>query len=496
MTAPRVHSCSARPWVTALFLLAAACGGETDAAPAEASPTEASPAPQAATEGVAEPTPATTADTPAQPPDDSAARALLTAWLDAQNSGSFDAYAALYAERFEGIKRSGNRMRRYDHDGWLANRRRMFRRPMEVAASEIRTAQHGGVWEVRFTQSWASATYRDEGEKVLIATGEPLRIAREEMLESRIAGDDAADASGRFAFMLEGSNSAVIVGEPGEARVSGPVELVSREGPFVARRSVAPESVPEALRGRTRYRVHTAEGQSCEGRVQAHYVARRYTPHFGEVQVWSGDADGDGEVEGVPLDSSQLAATVWENATEGAVLVADLSFEDASCRRPLFALAVSDDSSATVWASTPVGDASAERAATTASQAYATIQRDFERDGGEGAWTAEGLRETAAAFAGGGHRVVVHTLGVGQGCGDFMAHLLAVYTRVGDTMTATPVDAALFGPSVVAVLDVNGDGIPELLVNEARGEQALLAVRRGAYRITQQRRAPNYDCDC
>ena len=87
-------------------------------------------------------------------------------------------------------------------------------------------------------------------------------------------------------------------------------------------------------------------------------------------------------------------------------------------------------------------------------------------------------------------------LAAGSGCGDFAASLLAVYTRVGGSLSTTPVAASLYAPSVIGVLDVNGDGIPELLVSEGRGDQALLGVRRGAYRVVEQRRAPNYDCDC
>ena len=51
------------------------------------------------------------------------AEALLKAWLAAQNEGDFEAYQALYAKKFEGIKRVGAREFHFDHDGWLEDRK-------------------------------------------------------------------------------------------------------------------------------------------------------------------------------------------------------------------------------------------------------------------------------------------------------------------------------------------------------------------------------------
>src|SRR5690606_30530952 len=63
--------------------------------------------------------------------------AVLERWLAAQNSGDFAAYSALYGDSFGGVRRSGDRTVRLDRDGWLADRKRMFAKPMKVAASGI-----------------------------------------------------------------------------------------------------------------------------------------------------------------------------------------------------------------------------------------------------------------------------------------------------------------------------------------------------------------------
>lgn len=114
--------------------------------------------------------------------------ALMTAWLEAQNSGAFDAYAALYTEDFKGVRRSGKQTVRLDRTGWLKDRKKMFARPMLVAARDVEITLGPGRATARFTQEWSSGKYHDVGPKVLevVADGTKLAIAREELLTSRI----------------------------------------------------------------------------------------------------------------------------------------------------------------------------------------------------------------------------------------------------------------------------------------------------------------------
>src|SRR5688500_6473613 len=72
--------------------------------------------------------------------DEQRVRALVDAWLDAQNAGDFTAYERLYAPRFTGIKRSGSRTQSYARAGWVLDRQTMFARPMRVAAKNLELA--------------------------------------------------------------------------------------------------------------------------------------------------------------------------------------------------------------------------------------------------------------------------------------------------------------------------------------------------------------------
>jgi hypothetical protein len=112
--------------------------------------------------------------------------AFVARWLAAQNQGDFAAYQALYGEGFRGVRTSGSRAVTMDRAKWLEDRERMFRKPMVVEADEIRTRTVAEGVLVELRQTWASGEYKDVGKKtlLLVAVGDELRIAREELLTS------------------------------------------------------------------------------------------------------------------------------------------------------------------------------------------------------------------------------------------------------------------------------------------------------------------------
>lgn len=113
-------------------------------------------------------------------------RALVDAWLAAQNDGDFAAYSSLYDRDFIGIKRAGDRMQVLSRDEWLVDRRRMFESEMKVIADNIVIDVGDEKATVRFDQTWSSGSYADFGPKQLAIVRQPsgLRIVREELLSS------------------------------------------------------------------------------------------------------------------------------------------------------------------------------------------------------------------------------------------------------------------------------------------------------------------------
>ena len=127
------------------------------------------------------------------------AHVLLLRWLDAQNTGNFADYQSPYAPSFTGVRRSGPRSASFDRAGWMADRERMFRKPMTVSAEKVRVIADAASARVFFVQRWASGGYSDVGAKKLVLRRGPngFGIAREEMLGSA-TGKSGRSTSRRF----------------------------------------------------------------------------------------------------------------------------------------------------------------------------------------------------------------------------------------------------------------------------------------------------------
>ncbi len=118
-----------------------------------------------------------------------AAAGVLKRWLAAQNQGDFAAYERVYGPSFTGVKRVGKTARSFDRAGWLADRKRMFRKKLRVAAAAVTIAPDGhGGGTITFEQTWSSGRFKDVGTKRLfVAPGaRGMQIVREVMLDSTV----------------------------------------------------------------------------------------------------------------------------------------------------------------------------------------------------------------------------------------------------------------------------------------------------------------------
>lgn len=118
-------------------------------------------------------------------------KVFLNNWLAAQNTGTYSNYAAMYADSFTGIRRSGSSTHNLNRDAWLKDRKKMFKKKMVVEAANPEIKLAGSTATVKFEQIWASGTYNDKGDKLLDLALEDgtLKITREEMLFSKIVLD-------------------------------------------------------------------------------------------------------------------------------------------------------------------------------------------------------------------------------------------------------------------------------------------------------------------
>lgn len=401
----------------------ASSSGETSSAPVAAAPAPSSPAgPDAAAIPEAE------------------VKALVEAWLGAQNRGDLAAYLALYAERFEGVRRSGDRVARMDRRGWTADRTRMFAKKMVVEADGLQIGATPGLAQVTFTQTWASGAYKDVGPKLLVLVRErrALRIAREEMLVSAIQGVRRLPphSPDEVAFVIQDGGSRVVL-DPA-ARSSwgeGAPELLADAVPFPTRVRVSPRKLPEGLAtwAGKKMRLYGPSGPVCEATLGDLSLIGRVIPHFGEVARWHGTGEHAGEGA---LSKGAIARAAWSLAEgarpHGVVLAADLVDARGDCKAALWAHPASASESRVARAE-EAGEALSRRVLAELRKLpeYKEIQPTSE---GPAPWDERGKTEVALMRHPSGRQLAFISANAVEGCGGFQGNLSAVFEVSGDRL--------------------------------------------------------------
>ncbi|HKE20698.1 MAG TPA: nuclear transport factor 2 family protein [Kofleriaceae bacterium] len=420
------------------------------------------------------------------------ARAVLDAWLAAQNGGDFAAYEKLYASRFEGVKRVGKRVKRFARAGWMEDRKRMFGKPMDVEAREPAISTAAASADVRFTQRWRSGRFEDLGPKrlLLVAEGDQLRIAREEMLRSDVVsaggrgGGGAPAASG---FLLElGAKSFLVL--PGPApEPHGALGLVKPGGPeglddgvYVASAAIATADLDPDLARLKGAKVRDDGG--CEAEIVGFRAFSLEVPHFGTVQEWSGGVDGDGK----PASEAAIAGDVF--AAGRTFVGAELG---GSCHGTYAALA---DRPAIVPGE-KVSDAALEEKARDAFaglEAVAALQTEYRGAGQKGRWWDGNIDVQIFKHPGSGQVIVSVLADNHGGCGDFAASAWAVYQVKGSALALLHGEG---GPGEVrGAIDADADGRLELVTHDSFGTAAAL-VNGDGDEVAAVHYAYN-DCPC
>lgn len=428
--------------------------------------------------------------------------ALITGWLDAQNRGAFEAYQALYATRFQGIRRTARTELRLDRDAWMEDRRRLFGRPMEVAASDVVVALTPTTAVARLTQRWSSGRYSEEGPKriVMVREGGSLRIAAEEMIAARPVAAARRGAGVVFpAFQTEGS-TLVILGEA-PAPGAGAPRLVAAERVHVAlteAESMIPTELA-ALRGRALQLV--GEHGVCVATITSLGVAALVVPHFGTANQWAGQ-DFDDSTPPVVTPPARIAQEVVAMAEHHYwVGITDVS----TCGR--VDTAVVGERAPQVW---PLQERP-ETSAAVATRLFAgELLRELVSELREGKRADddeagdEPNDDDASLEAELRAALVVQERALDLDVSVIEARLhipgecgghdrVFFFTRAGEALTRLELSA---WSSIESVYDVEGDGTPELAVSDHFGN-ARGIVRLGAMPATlAEWRISNFDCGC
>lgn len=422
---------------------------------------------------------------------ESAAKVLLEAWLQAQNRGDFEGYEELYATRFTGIKRSGERTRKLGRDAWMLDRAKMFRRPMKVDVTNVTVNASASLARVRFDQTWSSGTYRDAGPKelLLVIDRGALRIGREEMRSSKIDKDQPT----RSAFDLRMLDAGVVVLSQFSVDdlATGPLrDSEGVSGVQEVRRDVVLERLPAAARTLIGARLQAigADGAVCATQIKALEVRGQVLPHFSFGRNENG--------EFVERPQEQALEELWELTEKGGRdLVGVL---DPPCKNSLWVLDAGD----------PLPRIHTPRAVDGALLAaamklyerlprYKELQASFLEYHPNSNEPWHGGVEAHQFQPKQGHGTLVISGWRDDGCSDFSGALSAVF-EVG---TSSPPKVVLLGAldreaaEPVTAFDLDGDGHLEIM-NGSEKFRFLINYDGKALASKELLDVLNLDCPC
>ena len=472
----------------AVVLLAEACVDEAS---------RKTPAPES---GASAASASATAQGPAEPPPGIATAEvtqLVEEWLAAQNQRRFEQYEALYASRFEGLKRVGARSFRFDRKGWLRDRAGMFKHRIRVDAKNRQLTIGSVSAVVRFEQTFSAPKFRDVGQKQLVLVREPggLRIAREEMLSSTLIGSVRKAAAkplsrDEFSFVKHFGHRTVLVIAP---ETSEAPRAAAEFLDFHAASRTLPEDRLDAETqafASKRFALYGPRGKACEGKLGGVFALAHVIPHFGQIQDWKG------EQSSTPMSKTRIALELWElsDAPGGRALGGELWGE--GCEGALWAR-TTDAAPPSVYALAKLDEAATDQVhkAFRKLPGHRTFQRQYTRDFGRRGFWDEDERTNRRLIAfeepGTGEQYIAVSA-FAAGCGDFYGEFWALF-RKSDGRLALLTDGsapgALFFPA--SALDANGDGQPEFV-----SEFDLVELVSGRFQRTNSVAPPDFDCGC
>ena len=435
---------------------------------------------------------------PAKPITEKEVQELLHIWLEAQNKGAFATYEPLYAKRLEGIRRSGSKTVRLDRKGWVKERKRMFKRSMKVEMSDIDIDIFTQSAIATFTQRWASGSYEDVGPKqlVLVREGNGLRIAREEMLTSTLigGGKKTALANHSFVFIVEAGGTQYAVLDQLGSVPTGALTLRDKGDPVAVEAAVEAGKLPSGLTGWQGQELTNGE---CEATIGDIVALSRVVPHFGERQTWSGEFD-DSE----PYTDEQIAQAAFHDSS--TYLVGRLQ---GSCKLGAYASVVSKPAP---LIGKEMADGPRKQAIVAAAEkafrqlaSYKQLQKEFKDFSDTGAWEDYGeedadrrgsLGVTVTEHPTKGTVQVLAQAHAGMGCGDFEGSLTAHFAVKGtpEKPKVELVHESLSHPRVLAIIDVEGDGVLEYLFEEF----SITVLRSWKGDERQSVAVAFFDCGC
>ena len=434
--------------------------------------------------------------------------ALLEKWLAVQNAGDFNGYEQLYAERMTGVRRTGQIVKQLSRAAWMADRRKMFAKQMQVTASDVQIFA-GLTAGALLTQHFSTGNFSDVGPKrwVVVRQGADIKIAREEMLASQVL-DGAAPVdppppeqlalalhAGDQVWLAVTLGDGVALAEAATVQAERSLQLWSREAPVTVSRAA---DWPEQLRSwRDRDVVlYGVAGEVCRGQVQAAEVVAQVVPHFGRAQSWAG-VDGAAKA-----GDREIAEEVWDQAGKTKFLAARIKPFRGDCRAAVWGRA-SNLAPAVVFDRADMPAGALRQAVLASAQAlgrYGELQKEFNASVAPpraAQWDLHGgAKPQVTVLVAATMRLVLVHARAGDFCGGFGAEMLTAWraTELAKDEYRFQLMSDERGADLqvpVTAADVDGDGQPELIAPRQ------IWKRSGAtWRPVWTLPLPDFDCPC
>jgi Domain of unknown function (DUF4440) len=416
------------------------------------------------------------------------ADSLLQVWLTSQNTGNFDSYAALYATKFDGIKRSGKKTYRFNRNTWLNDRKRMFVKKMSVNALEPSVTLIGNMALIRFNQTWETKGYKDRGPKELqLALFEgAVKIIREEMLASfrgSVPQDQAVDD---FRFIIE-DDLLVLDHYPVLTLADGAPYLSDRSN--TAYCAVNTDQFDDTYKKliESPWLVISENGDTLTTKITSVILVARATPHFGTVQQWDENSISD--------DDKALELWDMAQARDGIVLAGKL---DCQCSNALYAVPTSGPVPKIYKVSSDSSYYEMALAAMKDMPLYESVQKDYQEYETKGEWIDESTAEYSVfTHYDDSSTYVALKLTAGAGCGSFYGSILAIFRINGDSIELISNPDGIADNDMnnycfpKAAVDFDNDGNPEFIDNGK-----IIKFTGSYWDIDEEIVVPFYDCGC
>ncbi len=426
--------------------------------------------------------------------------ALLGEWLATQNQGRFADYQSLYAARMTGVRRTGAVVKRLDRAHWMADRKVMFAKIMQVSIGPAVARLNAQLTQVDFVQKFATGTFADEGPKrlLLVREGDKLRIAREEMLASTLqAGADIGtppkSTELALAFTTE-SGAWLVIGPPEPATPTAPPQLLSRDAVAAAWRSLP---LPRGSEWIQRDVVlYGPQGEMCRGQADEAGLLVRMRPHFGQREQWQGGESSQ------PMRDRAIATEIWDQAAPAAQRAVHIAATRGRCLGALWGRASNLPPPVLLARAEMPGGQLRESAldALRVLPSYQRIAKEYLSSVPAPRpvyWDLyDNAKAEVVAFSGQGKQWALVRARAGAGCGDFFGEIIGLFTAKSssDGKFALQLQSPERGVELqwpAAAADVDGDGHFEWI-----GPTQIWREVGPTVRPVFEVDIPDFDCPC